>query len=276
MTDDKRDDQWLNAMAGRLEPEVDPALSKEAELVRNAFLRVEEELDSQIKPLEPDAHLKILERVEDQMVREKSSDAERNKRLVSASNPLKNLLARFSAFLAVCLQPRALGGIAASCVLVLAVVTGKDIFVDDGQLEYAESMKSNLKTRGVIKAVGNSTEPIEQLQNESGSSESVESPIKTAESLLDSLQQKGLINDIRSISAQNADISGLMSKFNTIKSANLDHEGSEIAQTSSKIKLELRNLSSILNYLKNEEIPFTIEGDTITIILEKARAPSEE
>ena len=41
MTDDKRDDQWLNAIAGRLEPEVDPALSKEAELVRNAFLRVE-------------------------------------------------------------------------------------------------------------------------------------------------------------------------------------------------------------------------------------------
>ena len=276
MTDDKRDDQWLNAMAGRLEPEVDPALSKEAELVRNAFLRVEEELDSQIKPLEPDAHLKILERVEDQMVREKSSDAERNKRLVSASNPLKNLLARFSAFLAVCLQPRALGGIAASCVLVLAVVTGKDIFVDDGQLEYAESMKSNLKTRGVIKAVGNSTEPIEQLQNESGSSESVESPIRTAESILDRLQQKGLINDIRSISAQNVDISGLMSKFNTVKSANLDPEGSEIAQTSSKIKLELRNLSSILDYLKNEEIPFTIEGDTITIILEIARVPSEE
>jgi len=276
MTDDKRDDQWLNAMAGRLEPEVDPALSKEAELVRNAFLRVEEELDSQIKPLEPDAHLKILERVEDQMVREKSSDAERNKRLVSASNPLKNLLARFSAFLAVCLQPRALGGIAASCVLVLAVVTGKDIFVDDGQLEYAESMKSNLKTRGVIKAVGNSTEPIEQLQNESGSSESVESPIRTAESILDRLQQKGLINDIRSISAQNVDISGLMSKFNTVKSANLDPEGSEIAQTSSKIKLELHNLSSILDYLKNEEIPFTIEGDTITIILERARVPSEE
>jgi hypothetical protein len=276
MTEDKRDDQWLNAIAGRIDPELDPELGKEAELVRNAFLRVEEELDSQIKSLEPDAHLKILERVEDQMVREKSSDAERNKQLLSASNPLKNLLARFSIFLAACLQPRALGGIAASCVLVLAVVTGKDLFVDDGQLEYAESMKSSLKTRGVIKAAGNSTESIEQLQSELGSSESVESPIKTAESLLDRLQQKGLINDIRSISAQNLDISGLMSKFNTVKSANLDREGSEIAQTSSKIKLELRNLSSILDYLKNEEIPFTIEGDTITIILEKARAPSEE
>ena len=44
----------------------------------------------------------------------------------------------------------------------------------------------------------------------------------------------------------------------------------------SKIKLELHNLSSILDYLKNEEIPFTIEGDTITIILERARVPSEE
>lgn len=276
MTDDKRDDQWLNAIAGRIDPELDPELGKEAELVRNAFLRVEEELDSQIKPLEPDAHLRILKHVEDQMVREKSSEDEGNKQLVSASNPLKNMLERFSIFLAACLQPRALGGIAASCVLVLAVVTGKDLFVDDGHLEYAESMKSNLKSRGVINAVRNSTESIKQLQSESGSSESVESPIERAEYLLDSLQQKGLINEIRSISAQNVDISGLMSKFNTFKSANLDPEGSEIAQTSSKIKLELRNLSSILDYLKNEKIPFTIEGDTITIILERARAPSEE
>ena len=245
MTDDKRDDQWLNAIAGRIEPEVDSALSKEAELVRNAFFRLEEELDSQIKPLEPDAHLKILQQVEDQVAREKSSKVEGNKRLISPSNPIKNLVERFSRFLAACSQPRALGGLAASCVLVLALVTGKDLFVGDGQLEYAESMKGSLKTRGVIKAVGNQTESIEKFQNDSGASKSVESAIKTAESLLDSLQQEGLINDIRSISAQNVDVTGLMSKFNTVKLTNSDPEDGEIAQTSSKIKLELRNPSSI-------------------------------
>ncbi len=251
----KGEDQWLNAIAGRSDPKVDPSLNREAEILRKALLRRKEAIDLKIKPLHPSAYQDVLKLIEDdEAAAEQQYTGKKDKSKKSLWSAVGQLTEWLYASLSERMQPRVMGGVAASFVLVIAVLVGGDLFVDDSQREYADSMIRNFES-GVTQAVHNPSE-------------------RTVE-LLEGLKGRGLTDKVRAVSNPNIDITGLKSKFRGSPSTGMRAEGGNDDKKHSAIRLEISNTSAVLEYLREEGFSPSTDGETITIILEKLNAQPE-
>jgi hypothetical protein len=252
----KDEDQWLSAIAGRADPEADQSINMEAEALREVLLRRKEILDRKIQPLHPRAHLDLLRLADgDEKDIEGDKTGERSAFRKILSGLTEKLVETCNVTVSGWMRPRVVGGVATSFVLILAVLTGKALFVDQGGQEYAESVKPNVDSE------------VRQV---------VIDPNERALGLLESLARKGLTDKIRAVGNSSIDLTGLSPVTRGAKLSDKNAEGSEAVKSNAAIKIEMLSTEGVLDFLKEEGFNPKTNAETITIILEKPGTQSEQ
>ena len=144
--ENRQEDQWLSAMAGRADPKADPETNREAELLRNVLLRRKEAIDKQIGPLDPGLHETILKRaLEGEREEYEQSLKGREKTDIGLFGSLTQFFEQSVGGLSKLMQPRVLG-LSASFTLVIAFIAGVNVFnANDPRTDYAEAILKNIK-----------------------------------------------------------------------------------------------------------------------------------